>query len=430
MTSDLGQGRYNALSVQNVVGIGTDVHLEMLRRALQPLNFVTLKTAKSAKEVDYNAQFLVVVADYAAPASVQALARFVTSLPTFSGTKIFYVINPPQISNEELLFGVELDAKRTFFGPKRDEDIKAFIKQRALETTEVGNLAHVEAEVRKAIHRHDATTVTLWIDKLIQMDKTSEDVNRILALLAEERRDYKRYVFYLKQTLVANPENLWAANRLGTYYLNNRQVAEGISILKRMSRFHELNAERMLVLGDALLNVGLPGEAERPLQRGDQLTGGVDERFAEGLAKIDVMKGNPSQALERLGRKHLSNAVISFLNTRAVLSIRSKSFEEGGKLYKQALAGCDPRNGLVLAKVYFNQGLAFVRNDQPELAVVSFQKSLEKGGSSFNRAAKPLAVAKQIVLTRERLKASGGNCSEVLSSSQQALDDFDFEIVR
>ena len=413
---------------QTVVAVGADAQTEMLRRTLQSLNFVQLKTAKSLREVDMAAPFLIIIADFANSTAVQTFSKFLMELKGFTGSKLFFVTNPIQLTNEELLLGIELDVKQTFFGPKRDEDLRSFIKQRALENADTGSMSHVEAEVLKALKRKDAAALNLWYERLLGMPKTSEDANRLLSLLCEERRDFKRMVFHLKQTLSANPQNLWAANKLGQYYLRNRQIAEGIDILKRMSRFHELNAERMLVLGDAYLNVGRAADAEKVLTKGNELTGGKDERFQVGLAKVDVLKGDASKALERLGRKYLGNTVLSFLNTRAVMAVRNGVLLEGIQLYQQAIAGCDPEQVLILARILFNQGLAYVRNEQPELAEQVFQRSVELGGAAFDRAAKPLAITKQLLAKHHKSKAVGGSHgSGQLESVARTLDEFEYE---
>lgn len=414
---------------QTVVAVGADAQTEIIRRTLQALNFVQLKTAKTVRDVDPAAHFLVIVADFGNANAVQSFSKFLMELGGFTGAKLLFAINPVQLTNEELLLGVELDVKQTFFGARRDEELKTFIKQRAIENSDTGSMSHVEGEVLKAIKRRDQTAIGLWYERLSAMPKTSEDANRLLALVCEEKRDFKRMVFHLKQTLSANPQNLWAANKLGQYYLRNRQIAEGIEILKRMSRFHELNAERMLVLGDAYLNVGKAAEAERALNKGNELTGGKDDRFKEGLAKVDVLKGDASKALERLGRKHLGNTVLSFLNTRAVMAVRNGNLSEGIQLYQQAISGCDPEQVLILAKILFNQGLAYVRNEQPEKAEGVFERSIELGGAAFDRAAKPLAITKQLLAKQNKSAktAGSGGAARKLESVADAMDEFEYE---
>ena len=385
---------------QLVVAVGADAHTEQLRRTLTPLNFVQMKVAKTIRDVDLNAQFLVLVVDFTVMPAVQALAKFVTSVEGFLGVTAVFAIAPPQLSEQDLLFGVELGIKRTFFGPKRDEEIRNFIKQQALEVTEHGSIAFVESEVLKALNKGTDDGLKLQCEKLSLMDKDSEDVNRLAAMLYEARGDYKRMEYHLKQTLRINPQNLWAANHLGRYYLRNRKVAEGIEILKKLSRFHELNSERMLDLGDAYLNVGRAADAEAVLNKGKALTDGKDERFTDGLAKVDLLRWDMQAALAKIGKKHLSAPVLSFLNTRGVMATRAGKAEDGLKLYTEAIAGCDPSDKLTIAKLQFNMGLAYVRADQLQKAVDALTKSIELGGSEYTRAAKPLTIARQMLLRK------------------------------
>lgn len=413
------QGRFNVMVNQLVMAVGADSHTEQLRRTLAPLNFVQMKVAKTVRDVEPNAQFLVLVVDFAVMPAVQALAKFVSSIKGFSGATAVFAIAPPQLSEQDLLFGVELGIKRTFFGPKRDEEIRSFIKQQALEVTEHGSIAFVESEVLKALNKGAEDALKLQCDKMALMDRDSEDVNRLSAMLYEARSDYKRMEYHLKQTLRINPQNLWAANYLGRYYLRNHKVAEGIEILKKLSRFHELNSERMLALGNAYLNVGRATEAESALIKCKALTDGKDERFNDSLAKVDLLRGNVQEALAKIGKKHLSPPVLAFLNTRGVMATRAGMAEDGIKLYNEAIHGCDPADKLTVAKLQFNIGLAYVRIDQLQKAVNALTLSIELGGREYTRAAKPLTTARQMLLRKTN--------PSLMVDGQADMDDMDFD---
>jgi tetratricopeptide (TPR) repeat protein len=415
------QSRFNVMVNQLVTAVGPDAQTEILRRTLTPLNFVQMKIAKSEKDVDPASQFLVAVVDFTNMPVVQTLAKFITSVSSnFSGVSVIYAINPVSLTEKELLLGVELGIKRVFFGPRRDEELRSFIKQQAIAVTENGSMAFVEAEVLKNLKKGEAA-LKLQSEKLAAMDKDSDDVNRLQAMVFEARGDLRRMEFHLKQTLKSNPQNLWAANKLGQFYLANKRVAEGIEILKKLSRFHEMNSERMLVLGDAYLNCGKTQEADQALTKGNELTGGGDARFAEGLAKVDLLKGDMASALRRVGKKYLSAPVLAFLNTRAVMAVRSGQAESGLKLYQEAVEGCDPEQKVIAAKIYFNMGLAFTRAHKIPEGVKAFEKSIQEGGAEFNRAEKPLAIAKVIAA-----KKPGSSPSE-LASSQQSIEELEFE---
>ncbi|MCX6116713.1 MAG: hypothetical protein NT027_04170 [Proteobacteria bacterium] len=435
--SESSGGKFNSIDMQIVNIIGPDEQVANIKKVLQALQFVTVKAPKSLDEVDINAQFMVIVADFLNLPALQALARFMMHIPNFSGERIVYATNPLTLSNEELLYGVEINVKQTIFGPRRDSDLKDYIKKQAVEQSQNGSMSFIEREVHKVLAKKDQKLIQNWIDRLKKMDKTSESVNRLFVVIYESIGETKKVIFHLKQTLAANPLNLWAANKLGTHYLLSGEPAEGIAILKKLSRFHELNAERMLVLGTAYLNAGDVSGAQDTLQKGHVLTGGADERFSEGLAKVDLMKGQPSIALERIGRKYLSNSILSFLNTRAVMAVRNGAVDEGLKLYRQAISCSDPKEQVVRAKIYFNQGLAEVRNHQVSMAEQSFVQSLELGGSKFNRASGPLAITRQLVAKQtakqkmvvgQSLGDSGHSASQYGPlDSVDSLNQFDFE---
>jgi tetratricopeptide (TPR) repeat protein len=390
------KARYNAIAIQQVVVVGADAHVEALRRTMTPLNFVQVKTAKTAQDVDLKANFMIIAVDFSNMPAVQALARFVTGVVGFTGVTMVYAVAPKVLTEQDLLFGVELGIRRMFFGALRDEEIRGFIKQYALEVTENGSIAFIEAEVMNALFQGDSEGIKNQCKKMGLLDKSSEDVNRLSALLYESRLDYKRMEFHLMQVLKINPQNLWAANYLGRYFLRNRRVAEGIEILKKLSRFHELNSERMLTLGEAYLNAGRGAEAGAILEKGQQLIGEPDSRFSEGLAKVEVLKGDMQSALKKLGKLHLSAPVLAFLNTRAVMASRGNMIQEGIMLYNEAVAGCDPADKVIMAKLYFNLGLAFVRIEKFNEAISALENSVRIGGLAYDRATKTLASARSL----------------------------------
>ena len=390
------KARYNAIAIQQIVVVGADAQVETLRRTMIPLNFVQIKVAKTIQDVDLNASFMIIAVDFSNMPAVQALARFVTGVVGFTGVTMVYALAPNQLTEQDLLFGVELGIKRMFFGAMRDDEIRAFIKQYALEVTENGSIAFIEAEVMSALFLGDAQGIKHQCKKMSMLDKSSEDVNRLSALLYEAKMDYKRMEFHLTQVLKINPQNLWAANYLGRYYLRNRRVAEGIEILKKLSRFHELNSERMLTLGEAYLNAGRGAEAGEILEKGQQLIGEPDDRFSESLAKVQVLKGDMQSALKKLGKLHLSAPVLVFLNTRAVMASRGNMIDEGIRLYNEAVAGCNPADKVIMAKLYFNLGLAFVRIEKYDEAIGALDNSVRIGGLAYDRATKTLASVRAL----------------------------------
>ncbi len=435
---DIPSSRYASPSMLEITCVGIVSATDSLRKAVRSLDFIRVKAVRNFSDIDPEASLIVFLMDYTDIAGLQALARLVKSLESHSATKIGYALAPVYLANEELLFGVELDIRRTFSGVKRDDDFKAYLKHKAVQLHHSGDLSQIESDVKKVIQFGTTKQLHDLRDKLLGLDKTSEDVNRLLALIFEKINDPKKYAFHLKQALAANPQNLWAANKLGMHYLRHHQVADGLAVLRRLSRFHELNGERLFELGQAYLNAGRVDDAEHTLNKGNDLNGGQDPKFQEALAKVDMMKGQLDLALSRTNQKYLSHPILSYLNTRAVLAVKNGQIEQGLNIYNQTLKGCDPEEHLIKSKVLFNQGLAFVRDSKPELAETAFYKSLELGGAKFSRAQGPLEIIRQIVAKRKKPQPSSTSPSKTDSltptvnqspSNSSSMDDIEFESV-
>jgi tetratricopeptide (TPR) repeat protein len=402
MSGTSGQiSNFNNQRTIRTILIGSDVHCDQIRKSLNTLHFVQMTVARNLEQVDREADFLIVAADFMNLPALQSLANFMTRLTDFTGEKLIFATNPPRLSNEELLFGVELGVAQTMAGLRRDDDLKDYIKKKAIDITKSSSASYLERGLLNALKNNNKERIKLFQDKLAKMDKGLELVHRLMFMTYEHQSDHKRMEYHLRQVLALNPLNLWAANKLGCLYLKTNRAGEGISILKKMSRYHELNAERMLVLGHAYLNCGAVDDAAQTLEKGRVLTAGQDDRFTEGLARVDAIRGEPSKALAKIGKSFLSPSILSFLNTRAIMAVRNGEIDEGLRLYKQALQGNDPNELVIHSKILFNQGLAFAKGNAPESAEKSFAMSLTLGGDAFKKAERPLAITRQVIAKKQ-----------------------------
>jgi len=111
-------------------------------------------------------------------------------------------------------------------------------------------------------------------------------------------------------------------------------------------------------------------------------------------------------ALGYLGDKEFSQDMISFLNMRAIMSIRSQKYAEGIEYYDYAVRGAGSDNQLK-AKLLFNMGLGFVRTGNLERATDCLTESCSLGGPKFQRAKGPLEKVAVVLKNREKNKAAG-----------------------
>jgi len=241
------------------------------------------------------------------------------------------------------------------------------------------------------------------IEKLGALPVQSEEILRLTAIACMYANEIKPAENHLKRLLQQNPQNLWAANSLGRLYLRSGRIQDGIDVLQRLSSFHDLNAERLLDLGDAYVRGNMPREAEQQFEKGIALTKGNDGRFDEGMAKVKLADQDITGAMKLLGDRDLSENVVSFLNMRAIMAIRSDRFDEGMQYYQVAVNGTNSDKEL-RAKLKFNMGLAYARAGDLAKAEGLFFESLQLGGARFQRARGPLDTIKNIINAKGKAK--------------------------
>lgn len=390
------------------------------KRSLGTLPFVAVRPSGSIPTTAVEHSFVLLSLDWRDLTRVANLAKEMRTIQT----PLIYVLvycpaeSPP--TPEHLLLSVELGVKFVFFGPDRDMALRRYIKRIVVDDQDAVSLAGFEGEFSRCDRLKDIRGLAGLHDRLAKEAREREEALVLLARINRSLDRPKRTENFLRRILFLNPQNLWAANELGRHYLRQGRASEGIELLERLSHFHDLNAERALDLGDAYLNVGHAPGARVQFEKGKSLSGGQDPRFDIGLTKVDILEGHPLDPGRILQRQDLSFEVLAYLNMRAIMAIKSSSFDRGFAMYEQAIAGAG-HDRVVSAKLYFNLALGHARAGLWELAAKYFVKSLELGGEDFARARQPLAFV------RRQLKAVVSGGDQYLSAQDSVDLEMEYE---
>ncbi len=404
---------FNTRKVRELLVWGSDEQVSEIKKAFDPLGFVVTKSYTSAQQVVGELYFFLAFADLGNSPLLQLLIRELSKHEESCVQKIIYFPKLKTLSSRELLFASELGAVFTASAPQRDQELRAFVKRVALESEILGSVYLLQQDVSKYMKQGSEEQLRLTDEKLALLDQSSEAVLTLRAMVAQYFGRMKVYEGFLKRILQLNPQNLWAANQLGRFYLRHRRVSEGIAVLGKLSAFHDLNSERLLVLGDAYLNCGIADKAEEVLKKGSALSEGKDERFDVGLAKAAILANKPESVTAASPK--MQEEIISYLNTRAIMAMKAKQIDQGLELYRQALARAEGRDTMK-AKLHYNLGLSYTREHKLDEAAHHLDLSVKLGGSIFKRASRPLEVLRTIQKTEERkkkellTKAAGEEC--------------------
>jgi tetratricopeptide (TPR) repeat protein len=389
--------------------------VDTLRDILKVHSFIAPRTAlEMPKQIDEPC-FLIYAVDFSNPADVQKMVKELEELSTPNLHKLIYVKFPLLLQGDHSLLCAELGARMTFTGNHKDQEVKEYIKNYCVQISQIDSIQHYEDQMQQAINSHEKSEVDFEIKKLRKLP-ASADIVRLIILGAKATSQLSLMENFLKKMLHINKQDLWAANELGKMYLKSGRIAQGVEILERMSHFHEKNSERMLTLGTSYINAGMDQEAEVFLEKGEELTAGTDKRFKDGLAKVQISRGNQQSALALVGGRGFSSDVISYLNMKAVMCLRRGGFDEGIRYYEQALEGAKLK--LTRAKLQFNIGLAYARHGLLTESKKALNESLRLGGNKFKRAQGPLQVVHKV---EKSIDAAADSFDE------DVMDDMEFE---
>lgn len=375
---------------------GNSSYLPLMQGLLGKLPYLKMVQAVDAQiDNPQELYFIVYVIDLGIGKEVQEMVANLGDLLSPAANKVVYAVAPEILSQEMMLLLQELGCHYVAFGPDRDHDLIAHLRRIYEERQSLGQLDAEILTIEKCRPGSDASAVRQTLESLRQRP-AGEAVLRLIALGSLSIGETRRAEVALKGLLQLNPQNLWAANQLGKLYLRTDRAALGIETLRKLSEFHDLNGERLLTLGQAATLAGQFAVAESALRKGQQLQDGQDPRFAESLAKVRLAVNDMEGARSLLGNKAFSLEIISFLNMKAIMSMRIGRFSEAMQYYEHAFAGSD-NNPLLQAKIKFNMGLAYARRNDLINAKEALLLSQQLGGKQFQRASSALATVQKLL---------------------------------
>lgn len=410
--------KFNINIVRDLYVHGDPVHTALVRNLIKGYYFLNTRDFGALKSTQREDTFFVVASvDFSNMPKMQETARIMSDISSPLAHRVIFAVAPDELASEQLLFAQELGVRYVASGVSRSDDLKAYLKRICLETHQVGSLVAMEEDLGVAMRAADKVGVEKTMTRLAAIPYESEDVTRLLAVGNMHAGNLRRAETFLKKLLQINPQNLWAANTIGKIYLRSGRAADGITILAKLSQFHELNSERLLTLGNAYVQAGMTSEATQSFNKGSALIGTPDDRFQEGKAKVRLAERDFTGAFALLGGKSFSEDVISFLNLRAIMSIRSGRFEEGVEYYEHAYAGAGESKDRK-ARLKFNLGLAYARHGELDKAQKCLAESCSLGGQKFQRAKAPLDVVQNVMKNHGKARSTPKESAAMLEESE------------
>lgn len=191
----------------------------------------------------------------------------------------------------------------------------------------------------------------------------------------------------LPHTISKDPD-LRALNILARCEMQDGNFSEAIANFEKANLLNPLNVERLIDLGHSFLNID---DVENAMASFDAALK-VDKRnqkAKQGKGQALLQSGEVDAAIKLINSVSSPRELASIFNTAAIICIRNKKFPKGLQLYKSALAALEDQKPL-LARIYFNVGIAFKKQSLEKRALACFKITLQLD-PNFEKAKKFLS---------------------------------------
>lgn len=214
---------------------------------------------------------------------------------------------------------------------------------------------------------------------------------------------------------------------------------EAEAVLKKAKLINPFDVERLIELGNVLLINEKVSEAHQNYSDAMKLDR-ANQEARVGKATCNLLQDEINSALTLLQEKTSPRELASIFNTAAIMASRGDKFEHAVKLYETATRLVEA-NPWLIARLAYNQGLAFNKWNKPEAARKMFEKAA-KADPQFKKAVKHgLSIAPAVsesktdemegaeetifVGTQERRDNIGPRVSDCESEPKSMMDEIE-----
>lgn len=340
--------------------IGEEKKREEVSNEIKALSFIHQPPMQNIYTAS-SRPFVIAICDFDQLMSIKTIIRIMKRFSGIDAIKILYVANATPIDLEHLIFSQQIGCQQICYGSERSMQLRAFLKSIAFSKIDQQAFERINRQIIQAIARKEFDRLKKMSTVLVEIAKTEIHGLKLLTKINLSLKEETKAIFYLRQILKIDRQNIWAASSLARIFLESNQIKKGIEILDSETDFIPTR-NRLKEPSDGLLGL-LSGEA-------------------------------------------ISSDMLSFLNLRAVMAIRIEALEEGISFYKMAIAGSQAEPS-VQSKLYFNLGIACMKISDFASAVSYLEKSLKLGNEEdYIKAKQPLEKAqKALLLQKEKIKS-------------------------
>lgn len=350
----------------------------------------------------------------------------------------------PNVTTELVAIAMEYAVTKVIAGqltaPALQEQVEQIKKTQENDSTINQQLRKV-SDALKAGSKDDAHQM---ISSLHELNPNDQRVSVEYATYLIEDGKWRDAEAILKPLCTREPPYLRALSAYSRCLLKRGSVNEAETLLKKAKLINPFDVGRLIELGDVLLQNGKTQEAHQNFSEALQMDrGNKDAKM--GKATCSLIQDDINSALHLLHEVVTPRELASVFNTSAIMATRDKRFEHAVKLYETATKLVESVPWLI-ARLSYNQGLAFNKWDKPEEARKHFERAA-KADPEFKKAVRSatntgvaanddkhdqLEGAEETIVSSPLMRTDKPEPSKTLSSEPKSMmdeiDDFGIDL--
>jgi CheY-like chemotaxis protein len=191
------------------------------------------------------------------------------------------------------------------------------------------------------------------------------------------------------QALEKSQGSISALNLLGKIFLHKKDYEMSLKFFEKAQAQSPKNIDRLIAMSQIHLNKDDIPAAQSAVDRAKSLDG-TNEAVAEHAALLKLSAGDVSASRHILSSLDKGERFIAAMNARAIALVHRGRFDDGIKLYEDALNVIPASWKEKRAAVMYNLGLAYSRYGDLEMAAKHLQGSLKSSSKELVKKASHL----------------------------------------
>lgn len=281
--------------------------------------------------------------------------------------------------------------------------------------------AYYEKKISRLLRANKIEDATNAIAKYYKNCKVDVQTKQYIeAQLCYYQKDFETAKIKALSSIKMGNQSIGVFHLVGKVLMQLREFKTALLCFEKAQKMSPMNIYRLCKIAEGNWELG---RKDKALEALDQVKEMDEDSILLSAAEVKyhMTHGDVKKAQKLISDMDKIDDILAYLNNRGVALIKCRQFEEGIEFYKRALEALPKDRKDVRCAVYYNYGLALVKNDEYKEAQKVLKKASQGGNKSIVNKAKSLKSRLERAIKRGELLILTGDDERVLSAKNKPV---------